>query len=309
MAGFARIHIAGDVMVCLPNVQFICFLLHSLIPQDAHVHQSAQPLCGLIWNSTVLFFSRIRATTKTVNKTLISREPGTLHEQYLLTQLSLMILHWWILISVSCFLIDGTRSKSYYLSTAYSASYHLLFISHIPLSRSCCHDLLIVHICGSMWQRQLYSSCHDIWIRKECCKRKRAVRDLCSHFVEPVTMCWRTRTAEEHFKSGAKPRNHRIKRGGEEVRTWKLPVQRRLDLLIHKWIKQGAADLVAGHRCVVAGRSRNRAEGHHSRDGEPIYRAANRQKRTFWPSCSSSDFKNKNKTRCKIGQAFRSCDV
>lgn len=69
MAAVACIHIAGDVMVCLQNVQFICFLLHSLIPHDAHVYQSAQPLCGLIWNSMVLFFSRIRTTTKTVNKT------------------------------------------------------------------------------------------------------------------------------------------------------------------------------------------------------------------------------------------------
>lgn len=144
MVAVACIHIAGDVMVCLQNVQFIWFLLHSLIPHDAHVYQSAQPLCGLIWNSMVLFFSRIRATTKTVNKTLISREPWALHEQYLLRQLSLMILHWWILISVSCFLIDRTLFLQVLLCASYfsTASCRLLFMFHIFL---CLHLAVMIY--------------------------------------------------------------------------------------------------------------------------------------------------------------------
>lgn len=114
-------------------------------------------------------------------------------------------------------------------------------------------------------------------------------------------------------KSGAEPKkNTESKEGGE--RSTHGSSQCRDDLLIHKWIKQRAAVytapyLVAGHRCTVAGRSRNRAEGHHSQDGKLIYCAAHRQKRTFWASCSSSDFKNKNKTRCYIDQVFRSCDT
>lgn len=105
---------------------------------------------------------------------------------------------------------------------------------------------------------------------------------LVSNEMETVTMCWRTRAAEEHFQNYLNQvvdqkktkQNTESKEGGK--RSTHGSSQSRDDLLIHKWIKQRAAArttpyLVAGHRCMVVSRSRNRAEGHHSRDGKLIF--------------------------------------